>query len=105
MNPANEKRSYMPTVIRLKRFGTLKKPFHRIVVVDKRKARDSRPIETIGFYDPKTEPANVKVDQERALYWLGVGAIPSAIVNTLFKKQGIRKAQPKPKAKKAKATK
>ena len=67
----------MPAVIRLKRMGTLKKPFHRIVVIDKRRARDSRPIETLGYYDPKTEPANVKVKKERAEYWLSVGAEPS----------------------------
>ena len=81
----------MPAVIRLKRVGTLKKPVHRIVVMDKRSARDGRPIEILGFYDPKTEPANVKVNKERAEYWLNVGAIPSAIVKTLLKKQGIKK--------------
>ena len=81
----------MPAVIRLKRFGTLKKPSHRIVVIDKRRARDSRPIETLGYYDPKTEPANVKIDKERAQYWLGTGAIPSDAVRQLFKKQGIKK--------------
>ena len=80
----------MAAVIRLKRMGTLKKPFHRIVVMDKHRARDSRPIETLGYYDPKTEPANVKVKKERAEYWLGVGATPSAIVRTLLKKQGIK---------------
>ena len=80
----------MPAVIRLKRMGTLKKPFHRIVVIDKRRARDSRPIETLGYYDPKTEPANVKVKKERAEYWLSVGAEPSAVVKTLLKKQGIK---------------
>jgi small subunit ribosomal protein S16 len=80
----------MAAVIRLKRMGTLKKPFHRIVVIDKRKARDSKPIEVLGYYDPKTEPANVKVKKERAEYWLGVGATPSAIVRTLLKKQGIK---------------
>jgi len=83
----------MPAVIRLKRMGTLKKPFHRIVVIDKRRARDSRPIETLGYYDPKTEPANVKVKKERAEYWLSVGAEPSAVVKTLLKKQGIKIAQ------------
>jgi small subunit ribosomal protein S16 len=80
----------MAAVIRLKRMGTLKKPFHRIVVIDKHKARDSKPIEVLGYYDPKTEPANVKVKKERAEYWLGVGATPSAIVRTLLKKQGIK---------------
>jgi small subunit ribosomal protein S16 len=81
----------MPAVIRLKRVGTLKKPVHRIVVMDKRRPRDGRPIEILGFYDPKTDPANVKVNKERAEYWLKVGAIPSAIVKTLLKKQGIKK--------------
>ena len=80
----------MPAVIRLKRMGTIKKPFHRIVVMDKRKARDSRAIEILGFYDPKTDPANVQVKKERAEYWIGVGATPSAVVRTLFKKQGIK---------------
>jgi len=81
----------VPAVIRLKRFGTLKKPSHRIVVIDKRRARDSMPIETLGFYDPKTNPANIKIDKARAEYWLGVGATPSHAVSSLFKKQGIKK--------------
>lgn len=81
----------MPAVIRLKRFGSPKKPSHRIVVMDKRKARDSEAIETLGYYDPKTNPANVKLDKARAQYWLGVGAIPSDAVRLLFKKQGIKK--------------
>ena len=81
----------MPAVIRLKRAGTLKKPVHKIVVMDKRSARDGRPIEILGFYDPKTDPANVKVNKDRAQYWLKVGATPSAIVMTLLKKQGIKK--------------
>ena len=80
----------MAAVIRLTRTGTIKKPSHRIVVVDKHRARDSRPIEILGFYDPKTNPANVRVKKERAEYWLSVGATPSAIVKTLFKKQGIK---------------
>ena len=80
----------MPAVIRLKRVGTLKKPVHRIVVMDKRSARDGKPIEILGFYDPKTDPSTVKVKKDRAEYWLGVGAAPSPIVRTLLKKQGIR---------------
>lgn len=81
----------MPAVIRLKRMGAPKKPTHRIVVIDKRKARNSEEIEVLGSYDPKTDPATVKVNKERAEYWLGVGALPTPIVNTLFKKQGIKK--------------
>ena len=81
----------MPAVIRLKRMGAPKKATHRIVVIDKRRARDSEEIEILGSYDPKTDPATVKVHKDRAEYWLGVGAIPTPIVNTLFKKQGIKK--------------
>jgi len=81
----------MPAVIRLKRMGARKKPAHRIVVMDKRNARDGKPKEIIGYYDPKTNPATVKVQKERAEYWLGVGAIPSVAVRSLFKKQGIKK--------------
>ena len=80
----------MAAVIRLKRMGAIKKPAHRIVVMDKRRARDSRPIEILGFYDPKTDPATVKVAKERAEYWIGVGALPSPAVRTLLKKQGIK---------------
>ncbi len=80
----------MAAVIRLKRMGAIKKPAHRIVVMDKQRARDSKPIEILGYYDPKTNPATVKVKKERAEYWLGVGATPSAAVKTLLKKQGIK---------------
>ncbi len=80
----------MPAVIRMKRMGTLKKPVHRIIVIDKHSPRDGKPIEILGFYDPKTDPATVKVKKERAEYWLGVGATPSAAVKTLLKKQGVK---------------
>lgn len=80
----------MAAVIRLKRAGALKKPVHKIVVIDKHRARDSKAIETLGFYDPKTNPATVKVNKARAEYWLGVGAQPSMVVRTLLKKQGVK---------------
>ena len=80
----------MPAVIRLTRTGARKKPVHRIVVIDKTRARDGRPIEYLGYYDPKTDPATVNVKKDRAEYWIGVGAIPSAIVRTLFKKHGVK---------------
>lgn len=80
----------MSVVIRLKRAGTLKKPVHKVVVIDKHRARDSRPIELLGFYDPKTNPATVKVNKARAEYWIGVGATPSPAVRTLLKKQGVK---------------
>jgi len=58
--------------------------------MDKRRARDSRPIEILGSYDPKTDPATIKVKKERAEYWLSVGATPSAAVRTLLKKHGVK---------------
>ena len=79
----------MPAVIRLKRIGAKKKPAHKIVVMDKRSPRDGKSIEILGSYDPKTNPDTVTVNRERAEYWLKTGAAPSAIVKTLFKKQGI----------------
>jgi len=81
----------MAVVIRLKRMGTNKRPFHRIVVADKRRYRDGRFIEGIGHYSPRKKPTEVKIDAERAKYWLNVGAQPSATVKSLFKKVGIKK--------------
>ena len=74
--------------IRLKRMGMKKEPFYRIVVTDSRNARDGRFIEEIGYYNPLTEPAEIKVDQERAKYWLGVGAQPTDTTRALLKKGG-----------------
>ena len=71
------------TVIRLTRMGRKKRPFYRIVVTDSRKRRDSGWIESIGYYDPLTDPATVKLDKERYNYWLSVGAQPSARVKKL----------------------
>jgi len=83
----------MATVIRLKRLGMLKKAFYRIVVTDHHTARDGKPKEEIGFYDPRTNPATVKIDKERAQYWLGVGAQPSTTVKSILKKQGISRSK------------
>jgi len=82
----------MATVIRLKRLGMLKKAFYRIVVSDSRTARNGKPKEEIGFYDPLTNPPTVKVDKERAQYWLNTGAQPSTTVKSILKKQGVVKA-------------
>jgi small subunit ribosomal protein S16 len=75
--------------IRLRRMGTKGKPFYRVVVADSRTARDGRFIETIGTYDPRTDPATVKIDEERALLWMGRGAQPTDTTQALLKKQGI----------------
>jgi small subunit ribosomal protein S16 len=75
------------TVIRLTRMGRNKKPFYRIVVTDSRKRRDSRWIESIGYYNPVSQPKELKFDQERLDYWLGVGAQPSEKVAKLTAKK------------------
>lgn len=64
----------MATVIRLTRMGRKKKPFYRVVVTDSRKRRDGGWIESIGYYNPLTKPATIKLDSERLAYWKGVGA-------------------------------
>jgi len=79
----------MPVVIRLKRMGANKKPFSRIVVTDSHSPRDGRFIEEIGYYDMRKDPFVVKVNKERAQYWLKVGARPSETVRSLLKKEGI----------------
>ncbi len=79
----------MSVVIRLKRIGTTKRPVHRVVVADSRFPRDGRFIETLGYYDPKKDPAVIEIKKDRAQYWLGVGATPSVAVKALFKKVGV----------------
>ena len=71
--------------IRLARFGRKKRPFYRIVVTDSRKRRDSGWIESIGYYNPMTEPTTVKMDLDRLNYWLSVGAKMSERVEKLKK--------------------
>ena len=79
----------MAAKIRLKRMGMKKKPFYRVVVADERSPRDGRFIEEIGYYNPMTAPAEIKVDVERAKYWVGVGAQPTDTVRILLKKTGV----------------
>jgi len=74
--------------IRLKRMGKIRTPFYRIVVADSRTKRDGRVIEEIGTYNPKADPSIIKVDGERAQYWLGVGAQPTEAVAALLKITG-----------------
>ncbi|PAF46267.1 30S ribosomal protein S16 [Helicobacter sp. 12S02634-8] len=73
----------MATVIRLTRMGRKKKPFYRIVVTDSRKRRDGGWIESIGYYNPLSEPAQIKIDTQRLDYWKSVGAKMSERVNQL----------------------
>lgn len=79
----------MAVKLRLKRMGAKKRPFYRIVAADSRSPRDGRFIEVVGTYNPITDPAEIKVNEEIALKWLQNGAIPTDTVRDLFRKQGI----------------
>ena len=74
--------------IRLRRMGAKKAPYYRIVVADSLSPRDGRFIEELGTYNPRTEPSEIKIDNERALYWIKNGAQPTDTVKTLLKKSG-----------------
>ena len=78
----------MAVKIRLKRMGKIRSPHYRIVVMDARAKRDGRAIEEIGIYHPKNDPSVIRVDSERAQYWLGVGAQPTEAVVAIFKRSG-----------------
>ncbi|MDO4541684.1 MAG: 30S ribosomal protein S16 [Bacillota bacterium] len=80
----------MATKIRLKRMGAKKAPFYRVVVADSRYPRDGRFIETLGYYNPLTNPAELKIDEEKAKKWIEDGAQISDTVKNLFKKAGIK---------------
>jgi small subunit ribosomal protein S16 len=72
--------------IRLTRRGAKKKPFYRIIVTEKRSKRDGRFVESVGYYDPCRNPADVKLDRERINYWIERGAQPSDTVRSLIKR-------------------
>ena len=79
----------MAVKIRLRRMGAKKAPFYRIVVADSRFPRNGRFIEEIGYYDPNKDPAEVKVDGEKAKTWIQNGAQPTDTVKALLKKNGV----------------
>ena len=79
----------MAVKIRLTRMGKKKNPFYRIVVADERTRRDGAPIEEIGYYNPMTNPADVKIDADKANKWLNNGAQPTDTVRSLLKKTEI----------------
>jgi len=81
----------MAVKIRLKRLGAKKTPFYRVVVADERSPRDGKFIEEIGYYNPLTDPVDVKIDAEKAAKWLANGAQPTETVRTLLKKSEIIK--------------
>jgi small subunit ribosomal protein S16 len=75
--------------IRLTRVGATKQPTYRLVVADSRNARDGRSLETIGHYNPRTDPVTVSIDADKAKKWLAQGAQPSDTVARLFRNAGI----------------
>ena len=79
----------MSVKIRLKRIGAKKAPFYRGVVADSRYPRDGRFIEEIGYYNPLTNPVDIKIDAEKAAKWISNGAQPTETVKSLLKKAGI----------------
>ena len=81
----------MAVKIRLKRLGAKKTPFYRVVVADERSPRDGKFIEEIGYYNPLTDPVEVKIDAEKATKWLNNGAQPTDTVRALLKKSEIIK--------------
>ena len=81
----------MAVKIRLRRMGSKKAPFYRVVVADSRAPRDGRFIEEIGYYNPLTEPAEVKINEENATEWLKKGAQPTDVVKRLFDNAGLNK--------------
>ena len=79
----------MAVKIRLRRMGAKKAPFYRVVVADSRSPRDGRFIEEIGYYNPISEPVEVKIDADKAKTWIKNGAQPTDTVKALLKKNGI----------------
>lgn len=79
----------MPVRMRLRREGKRKQPFYRVVVADVRSPRDGRFIEDLGYYQPLADPSDIKIDRDRALYWLREGVQPSDAVRQLLRVEGI----------------
>ena len=81
----------MAVKIRLRRMGAKKAPFYRVIVADERSPRDGKFIDEIGYYNPLREPAEIKIDSDKATKWLNDGAQPTETVKSLLKKSGIVK--------------
>ncbi|HEX5499704.1 MAG TPA: 30S ribosomal protein S16 [Thermomicrobiales bacterium] len=75
--------------LRLRRMGAKKRPSYRIVAADSRSPRDGRFIEAVGLYDPITDPATIRIDEERVRHWLSVGAQPTDTVRDIFRRAGL----------------
>lgn len=79
----------MSVKIRLSRMGAKKQPTYRIVIAEERSKRDGRIVERIGHYDPRTEPPTIVVNEERARYWLSVGARPTDALGIILRRAGV----------------
>ena len=79
----------MAVKLRLRRMGKKRQPIYKVVAADARASRDGKYIESIGIYDPKTDPSTISFKEDRALYWLGCGAQPTTTVKNLLSKTGI----------------
>lgn len=91
----------MAVKLRLKRMGAKQRPFYRIVAADARSPRDGRFLEVVGTYNPITNPAEIKIDEEKVVYWLNNGAQPTETVRNILSKEGIMKKFAENKTKKA----
>ena len=90
----------MAVKLRLKRMGAKQKPYYRIVAADSRSPRDGRFIENVGTYNPIKQPAEVTIDEQKVMYWLNNGAIPTDTVRSLLSKNGTMKKFAESKSKK-----
>src|SRR5580704_7949525 len=88
-NEGLQRRSIFVLMIRLSRIGKKKKPYYRVVVIEKTRPRNGRVVELVGTYDPLKKPAELKLDADRIKHWLGVGAQPSDTVRSFIKLQKI----------------
>ncbi len=79
----------MSVKLRMKRMGTKKRPFYRVVAIDSRMARDGRFIDIVGFYNPMVNPPEIKMDDDKVYNWLRNGALPSEKVRELFRRIGL----------------
>lgn len=79
----------MALKLRLTRMGSKKKPFYRIVAVDSASRRDGRALDYVGYYNPMTNPADIKIDQDKVKSWIERGAQPTDTVRSLLKKSGF----------------
>ncbi len=79
----------MAVKLRLRRMGKIRQPVYKVVAADARSPRDGKFIEAIGLYNPKTNPSQIEINEERAMYWLSVGAQPTETVRKLLKSSGV----------------